>query len=418
MTDTRHPFAFASYRFFWTARLLAMLAHSATVVSLGWYVYDLARQTMDVRDSAFLLGLIGLVQFLPVMLLSPLAGYAADRFDRRNVVRLTLLGQFLCSGIITFLVLTGRETLTALFVLAGLLAAVRTFYRPTMDALAARVVPANVLPSAIALNSIAGRIGAIVGPAVGGFAFAVSAWAAFALASGMLLIALACQFGIGPIRRLGLKPNDTPIRMMVEGFRYVLGNRLLLGAISLDLFSVLLGGVTAMLPVFARDILHTGPEGLGLLRTAPSVGAVLMALWLSWKPVKHAVGAKMLVSVIIFGIGTIAFGLSKSMPFSLFCLFVLGAADMISVYVRQSLVLITTPDKMRGRVGSVSTLFISASNELGEMESGTLAALIGPIGSVVVGGVSAVVIAVAWIRLFPELWRAHDFASLQAPDEP
>ena len=231
----------------------------------------------------------------------------------------------------------------------------------------------------------------------------------YAVAAGLFLISLACMFVIGPKPRTAIEGSKNPWRQMIDGLSYVKRNRLVLGAISLDLFAVLLGGATAMLPVFARDVLHAGPEGLGHLRAAPAVGATLTAIWFSFAPLKRNVGVKMLAAVGVFGAATIVFGFSRWMPLSLFCLALLGAADMLSVYVRQSLIQLYTPDAMRGRVGAVSTLFISASNELGEAESGFLAALIGPVAAVVAGGIGAVAVTLVWAGWFPELRLARSF---------
>ena len=409
MAESNHPFSYPEYRLFWCARLSAMLAHSATVISLGWLVYDVARQTMDVREAALRLGLIGLAQFLPVLLLSPVTGIVADRFDRRMVVRISLLLQACLTAIIVWLVYQGQASLEILFVLASILAGIRAFFMPAMSALVSELVPAAVLPKAIALNSVAGEIGGITGPAVGGFALGYSQWGAFACGCMLIMVALLCMLFIGRSKRKVIRSDIRPMAMMIDGFRYVRTNRLLLGAISLDLFSVLLGGVTAMLPVFARDILFVGPEGLGLMRSAPSIGAVATAVALSIYPLRNNVGAKMLGAVSIFGFAVIGFGLSTLLPVSLICLTILGAADMISVYVRQTLVQVTTPDAMRGRVGAVSLLFISGSNELGELESGLLAAALGPVAAVVAGGICAVVVAGLWTKLFPELLQAKTF---------
>ncbi|MBB6255260.1 MFS transporter [Nitrospirillum iridis] len=405
------PLLHRRFRYFWVARVLTMLAHSSTVICMGWLVYDLARRSMDVRDSALRLGLVGLVQFLPFLLFSPFAGYVADRFNRRRVVMTSLTAQLSSIACVALLVWSGRPTLEALYVLAGFIAAARSFYMPANNALTPKLVPAEILPNAIALYAIGGRAGAIIGPALGGFVFAISPWGAFTFGSVLLLLAVLGQWRVGPIEQAVGGGSARPLGMIVDGFRHVRSNRLLLGAISLDMFSVLLGGVTAMLPIFARDILHAGPEGLGLLRAAPSIGAVATGVWLSYRPLRRGIGVKMLAAVAVFGVATIVFGLSTFLPSSMACLIVLGAADMISVNVRQSLVTIGTPDHMRGRVGAASTLFISASNELGEMESGALAALIGPVGSVVVGGACAIGIAAAWAWLFPELRDAQDFTT-------
>ena len=235
----------------------------------------------------------------------------------------------------------------------------------------------------------------------------------YAVSSGLFALSLVCMFMIRPIVRSEIEGSRNPWRQMIDGLHYVRRNRLVLGAISLDLFAVLLGGATAMLPVFARDILEAGPTGLGHLRAAPAVGATLTALWFAWRPLRHNVGIKMLAAVGVFGAATIVFGLSRWMPLSLFCLALLGAADMLSVYVRQSLIQLYTPDDKRGRVGAVSSLFISASNELGEAESGFLAALIGPVVAVVAGGFAAIGVTLIWAKYFPELRKARSF---DAPD--
>src|SRR5206468_5814556 len=265
----------------------------------------------------------------------------------------------------------------------------------------------------IALSSIAWQSGAILGPALGGYLYAAAPFAPYAASASLFAIAFVGLLAIPPVTRTQIARGPNPWAQMVEGLRYVRRNRLVLGAISLDLFAVLLGGATAMLPVFARDVLHAGPEGLGHLRAAPAVGATLTAAFFSVRPLKHNVGAKMLAAVGVFGAATILFGFSRSMPLSLACLALLGAADMFSVYVRQSLIQLYTPNQMRGRVGAVSSLFISASNELGEAESGFLGALIGPVPAVIAGGVGAIAVVFLWSWWFPELRLAKSF---DAPD--
>ncbi len=278
-----------------------------------------------------------------------------------------------------------------------------------MQALAPNLVPREILPRAIALSSISWQVGAITGPAIGGYLYAIAPHLPYTVSAGLLALALIAQLMIGPTARSAVDRTRHPVKQMIDGLRYVRRNRIVLGAISLDLFAVLLGGATALLPAYARDVLHVGSQGLGHLRAAPAVGATLAAAWFSVRPLKHEVGIKMLLAVGVFGAATIVFGLSTSMPLSLVCLALLGAADMFSVYVRQSLIQLSTPDEMRGRVGSVSSLFISASNELGEAESGFLGALIGPIAAVVAGGIGAIAVVFAWAWLFPELRRARDF---------
>jgi predicted MFS family arabinose efflux permease len=381
----------------------------AMVIVIGWQVYDIARQTMDVRSAALQLGLIGVVQFVPLFALTLLTGWVADRLDRRVIARASIALEVGCASALAWLAYTGTTTLLALFVVAGLLGVARAFAAPALSALAPNLVPRESLPRAIALSSIAWQSGSIAGPAVGGYLYAWEPHMPYAVSAALFLVSLLCMFLIGPKPRSAIEGSKNPWRQMVDGLAYVRQNRLVLGAISLDLFAVLLGGATAMLPVFARDVLHTGPEGLGHLRAAPAVGATLMALWFSFRPLKRHVGVKMLAAVGVFGAATVVFGFSRWMPLSLFCLFLLGGADMLSVYVRQSLIQLYTPDAMRGRVGAVSTLFISASNELGEAESGFLAALIGPVAAVVGGGVGAILVTLLWARWFPELRRARSF---------
>ena len=289
----------------------------------------------------------------------------------------------------------------------------RAFAGPALSALAPNLVPREILPRAIALSSMAWQTGAILGPALGGYLYAYAPYAPYAISGVLFTVAFICLLAIGPVPRTGLQRGLNPWAQMVEGLRYVRHNRFVLGAISLDLFAVLLGGATAMLPVFARDVLHAGPEGLGHLRAAPAVGATLTAAFFSARPLRHNVGMKMLAAVGIFGAATIVFGFSRWMPLSLACLALLGAADMLSVYVRQSLIQLYTPDAMRGRVGAVSSLFISASNELGETESGFLGAIIGPVPAVIAGGIGAILVVFLWSWWFPELRLAKSF---DAPD--
>jgi MFS family permease len=278
-------------------------------------------------------------------------------------------------------------------------------------------VPREILPNAIALSSAAWQTGAIAGPAIGGILYDVTPYFPYGLSACLFAFSVLCLFTIPPIARTPLRPG-TPLSQMVDGLAYVRRNRLVLGAITLDLFAVLLGGVTAMLPVYARDILHVGPQGLGPLRAAPAFGATLTAIIFSIQPLKTDVGVKMLTAVVIFGAATAVFGVSTWFPLSLAMLALLGAADMFSVYIRQSLIQLHTPDEMRGRVAAVSTLAISASNELGETRSGFAAALLGPVVATVAGGVAAIAVTLIWAGLFPELRRARTFALPEpAPDE-
>jgi len=409
MSGASSPFAIRDFRFYWTARLASTIGSIALVVVIGWQVYDIARHTMSLKAAALQLGIVGMVQFVPLFALTLVTGWTADRLDRRMIAWASIGLEIICAAILAFLAWRGSTTLLALFAVAGLLGVARAFAAPALSALAPNLVPREILPRAIAMSSIAWQTGAVAGPALGGYLYAIAPAVPYAVTAALFTISLLCMLMIGPIPRSSIDAEQNPWAQMVDGLRYVRQNRMVLGAISLDLFAVLLGGATAMLPVFARDILHAGPTGLGNLRAAPAVGATLTALWFSFRPLKHNVGIKMFAAVGAFGAATVVFGLSRWMPLSLFCLALLGAADMLSVYVRQSLIQLYTPDQMRGRVGAVATLFVSASNELGEAESGFLAALIGPIAAVIAGGVGAVAVTLLWARWFPELRLARSF---------
>jgi MFS family permease len=427
MIASPHPFAIHNFRAYFLARLSTTLAQMAMVIVIGWQVYDLARRTMDVKDAAFYLGLIGVAQFLPLLALSLVAGWVADRIDRRWIARGAVAIEAGCA--ITLAVASYHEhvTLELLFFVAALLGVARAFAGPSLQALAPNLVPKAVLPTAIAMSSIAWQAGTVLGPTMGGYLYAASHWLPYTVSACLFSFSFLMLSLIGRVPVTAVRGKANPFRQMLEGLTYVRQNRLVLGAISLDLFAVLLGGATAMLPVYARDILQVGADGLGHLRAAPALGAIAVALWFSWRPLTTNVGVKMLLAVAIFGAATIGFGLSAplllpllgqsaigrdtapSVLVALGALFVLGAADMVSVYVRQSLIQLYTPDEMRGRVGAVSTLFISGSNELGEAESGFLAAAIGPVAAVVAGGVGAILVTALWARIFPELRRARTF---------
>jgi MFS family permease len=403
------PLRIPGFRYFWLARLTWTIGSLAMVIVIGWQVYDIARQTMGLKEAAFRLGIIGIVQFVPLFLLTLVTGWTADRLDRRWIARASVALEFGCAAALGWLAWNHSTTLLALYIVAALLGVGRAFAGPALSALAPNLVPLDLLPRAIALSSIAWQTGAVFGPALGGYLYAYAPYAPYAVSGLLFAVAFAGLLFIPPIPRAELTHAKNPWAQMVEGLKYVRHNRLVLGAISLDLFAVLLGGATAMLPVFARDVLHAGPEGLGHLRAAPAVGATLTAAFFSVRPLKHDVGLKMLAAVGVFGTATIVFGFSRWMALSLVCLALLGAADMFSVYVRQSLIQLYTPDQMRGRVGAVSSLFISASNELGEAESGFLGALIGPVPAVIAGGFGAVAVVLLWSWWFPELRLAKSF---------
>jgi MFS family permease len=411
MLSFPEPLRIPDFRLYWIARFSAVLATMGMVVIIGYQVYDVARADygMSVKEAAFQLGLLGLAQFVPIALLTPVAGWAADRFERRTVARIANGVDMIVALILGWLTYADSLSLPLLFALAALHGVARVFVNPAMAAIAPNIVPAEQLPKAIAMSSIAWQTGSVAGPALGGFLYAAHASAPYWAAAALMLVAM---IALTPIRRVVPPPirgERHPVRQMIEGVTYVRHHRFLLGAITLDLFAVLLGGATAMLPVYARDILHVGTEGLGLLRAAPAVGAAIVALWYAFAPLKRNVGIKMLLAVAAFGLMTIVFGISRSMPLSLFVLCLLGGFDMLSVYVRSSLVQLHTPDAMRGRVSAVSGLAISASNELGELQSGVAAAILGPATAVVAGGAAAMGIAGLWSYLFPELRRARTF---------
>ena len=402
------PLRYRDYRAYWASRFLTTIAGQMLVIVIGWQVYDIARETRSQGDSAFLLGMIGLVQFVPMFALTLVVGVIADRVDRRHIARAAIALQFLCAALLAWLSLRHQVTLPALFLIAFLMGFGRAFAGPSLSALAPNLVPRAILPAAIALSAISWQTGAVIGPPLGAFLYALDPASPYIIAALLFFGALAGLFVIRPVPRPEPSPL-TPWRSLVEGLGYVRHNRIVLGAISLDLFAVLLGGATAMLPVYARDVLHVGVEGLGPLRAAASAGAALTAVALALRPVARRVGPVMFVCVGIFGAATIVFGLSTNLWLSLAALAVLGAADMISVYIRSSLIQLHTPDAMRGRVSSVSMTFVTASNELGEFESGLAAAWVGPVEAVVIGGVGAVAVTAIWAWRFPELRRADEF---------
>ena len=405
------PLAIPDFRLYWIARFAAVLSTMGMVVIIGYQVYDTARSDYDmsIREASLQIGLVGLFQFIPLALLTPLAGWVADRFERRTVARLANAIDMCVALALGYVTANDLLTLPVLFTFAALHGIARVFVGPAMSAIAPNIVPAPLLPKAIAMSSIAWQSASVGGPALGGFLYAADPALPYWTAAGLMLIAIIAMTPIRPVIPPPFETKTSPLRQMADGVTYVRNHRFLLGAITLDLFAVLLGGATAMLPVYARDILHVGTEGLGLLRAAPAVGAALVALWFSWRPLRYNVGVKMLYAVAAFGVMTIIFGFSNQMWLSLTALALLGGFDMLSVYVRSSLVQLHTPDTMRGRVSAVSGLAISASNELGEVQSGIAAALIGPVAAVVVGGAAAMAIALGWAYLFPELRRARTF---------
>jgi MFS family permease len=405
------PFLIADYRRYWIARFLGVFATMSMVVLLGYQLYAVARDDygMSVAEASFQLGLLGLAQFIPLFLLTPVAGLAADRFDRRHVAAFANGIDGCVAVLLASLTWADALNLPILFALAAAHGAARVFLGPSMSAIAPNVVPPALLPRAIAASSIAWQTASVAGPAVGGLIFARAEWLPHAISAGLLGAGMLLILTVRPIRAKHEGPPLKPLRQIIDGLAYVWRERFLLGSITLDLFAVLLAGATALLPVFARDILFVGPEGLGLMRAAPALGAASVALWLSFRPLEREVGAKMLISVAAFGALTIAFAFSRSFLLSLAILAAMGAVDMVSVFIRSSLVQLFTPDDKRGRVSAISGLAISASNELGEMQSGLAAAVFGAVGAVVFGGAGAIFVTLVWAWYFPELRRARSF---------
>ena len=410
------PLSIPDFRAFWLARCAATLAQTGMVVAIGYQFYDIARSgdRLSITAASFRLGMLGLAQFVPLFLLTPVAGLIADRIERRRVVAAALaldLGIALALALLTH---AGGVTLPLLYGLAAAHGVARVFLGPAMSSIGPNIVPAEILPRAIAFSSIAMQVGTIGGPAAAGLLFAAGAALPYWAASVLMAVAIGCIMLIRPVHVPAANRRADPLRQLREGFAYVVTQRFLLGCMTLDLFAVLLGGATALLPVYARDILQVGPQGLGQMRAAPAVGAVVVGLALSARPLARDVGAKMLWAVAIYGAATVVFGLSHIYVLSLAMLALLGAADMVSVFIRSSLIQLHTPDDRRGRISAISGLAISASNELGEMESGVAAALLGPVGAVVLGGIAAVAITGAWAVLFPEIRRARTFARPEA----
>ncbi len=409
-------FKYRGYRNFLLGRVIIAGARQMTAVAVGWQVYDLARETSSIEESAFLLGMIGLTMFFPVLTLSLIGGQVADRYNRKTILilansvrALVMLGLFFVTG------LPAALALKLIFGLAGVLGVANAFHPAASSALYPTLVPISVLPQAIAWNSLGYQLAAIIGPAICGFLIIGGLKLVYGVATGFGVLAVIFFMLIEAPKHVP-KKQTRGFTMILDGLRYVRDNKVVLGAISLDLVVVFFGGVTALLPVFARDILKVGAEGLGFLRTAPALGAVLVAAYLALRPFDRRVGRNMLIAVVIYGLAMLGFAFSSVFWISMILLAITGAADMISVYVRQSLIQMATPNAMRGRVSSVSYIFISASNELGEFESGVAARFLGPIGAVLLGGGVAVTAALAWPFLFSTLSRADRYDDIAAPE--
>ena len=401
------PWGIRDFRLLWLGRVTAVLGIQIQSSALLWQVYEIARRDHPIQEASLYLGLVGLCQFLPLLAFTLPAGAMADRRDRKRTVWLSILVEAACAGGFLAMALHGNPPLWGLLAVAALFGAARAFLAPASQSFLPMVVGRRALPPAIAAQSIAFQTGAIAGPALGGVIVGINVPLAYACAMGLFLVGIGCFLLI----RTSGKPRNPegkqpPLEAVREGLAYVWKTKIVLGAISLDLIVVLLAGVALLTPIFARDILHVGPEGFGLLRASFGVGALGMAVYLSRFPIVRHGGRWMFAAVAVFGLCTLTFGLSKAWWLSALVLLVGGAADMVSVNIRQTLIQLATPDHMRGRVSSVSMLFIGASNELGEAYSGVAVRFLGPVGAAVFGGFGALAATGVWARLFPGLRKA------------
>lgn len=381
---------------FWLARLGGVAANQMLLVAVAWHLYD-------ITGSAWDLGLVGLFQFVPALLMTLPAGHVADRLHRGRIFAACVAAQALMALLLVAATQGGYATRGLIFGVSVVLGVARAFQMPAQQALTPLLVPPTLLARAVAVSASGVQAAIIGGPALGGLLYALGASTVYLTCAALL--ALSCALALAVRYPHQPATDGATWGTVLAGVGFVWRHKLLLGATSLDLFAVLLGGATALLPIYARDILHTGPQGLGLLRAAPAVGALAMSLVLARWPLQRRVGRKLLGAVAVFGLATVVFGLSEHFGLSLLALAVTGAADNISVVTRQTLVQLETPDAMRGRVAAVNSIFIGASNQLGEFESGATAALFGPVGSVVMGGAGTVLVAALWLRLFPALAR-------------
>lgn len=391
-----HP----AFILFWISRICSALGFQMTGVAVGWLVYAMT-------GSAVSLGLVGLFQFLPLLCLALFVGHAADSFDRRRIIICCQVVAAVTLVMLALGVAEGWLGVAGIYVAVTAIGAARAFEHPTLSALLPGLLPPVVLPRALAVVASAQQMATIGGPAIGGLVYALGPQIPFAAAAACYGAAALAMAGMTLLRleRPAIQRAPMTLASLFSGLVFIRRQPVVLGSISLDLFAVLLGGATALLPIFAKDILHVGASGLGALRAAPAAGAFMMAMVLSRVPLSRHVGATMFGAVVVFGLATVVFSLSQRFELSLAALFVLGVADNVSVVIRSSLVQLSTPDEMRGRVSAVNSLFVGTSNQLGEFESGMAAALLGAVGAGLFGGVGTILVALAWMRLFPELRR-------------
>lgn len=386
---------------FWAARVLGISANQMLMLGIAWHMYD-------ITGSAWDLGLVGLFQFIPALLMALPAGQLIDRLHRGRIFACCMLLQGLVAAVMLWATLNQIESRELIFAIALVLGINRSFQMPSQQAITPLLVPKTLLQRATALSSTGVEIAIIGGPAIGGLIYTQGAASVYI----SCMVLFVCAFAL----TLAVRYQHTPSHLaaswnsLFAGLRFVFQRKVLLGAISLDLFAVLLGGATALLPIFAKDILHGGPQALGLLRAAPAVGALLMSIVITRWPIEKNIGYKLLAAVAVFGLANVGFGLSTHLGLSMLFLAIAGAADNISVVTRLTLMQIETPDDMRGRVAAVNGIFIGASNEMGEFESGATAALVGPEAAVVLGGAGTVLVALTWLKLFPELAKRDTMA--------
>ena len=395
----RHP----AFALFWASRVFSTVAFQMQAVAIGWQVYGLT-------GSAFALGLVGLAQFVPALALAFVVGPVADRFDRRHIVRLCQAVEGLAIAGLAVAWFTGNLDSGPIFGAIFVIGCARAFEAPTLQALLPGLIPVDLLPRALAWSSTASQTAIICGPAVGGLLYAISPGTVYAVSAALFLVS-CCLIGLIRLERVPPRREPVTLASVFAGVAFIRSRPAVLGAISLDLFAVLLGGATALLPIFARDILEIGPWGLGILRSAPALGALSMSLVLAHTPLRGKVGRIMFAAVALFGLATIVFALSTSFWLSLAALVVLGAADAISVVIRLSLVQLETPDEMRGRVSAVNFIFIGTSNQLGEFESGLTAAWFGAVPAALIGGIGTLLVVLIWMRAFPALARRDRLVS-------
>ena len=396
-------FRHRSFALYWAARFCSTFAVQVVSVSVGWQVYDITRNPLD-------LGFVGLLQFLPALLLVFAPGSAADRYKRRSIMAIAAAVEGLCAVFLIAYTLNGSANVLPIFAALLVFGAARAFFNPAQSSLVVNLIPQSELANAIAWNSSAWQMAAILGPVAGGLLYGVGPLVAYGVAGTMFLAATCLVLAIPQPDQKTVKAPPSWSEV-VAGLNYIRREKVVLGAISLDLFAVLLGGATALLPVYARDILELGPWGLGLLRAAPGVGAVTIAVFLAMRPIRSNAGMMMFICVFGFGAFAVVFGLSETVWVSIVALAMMGALDMVSVFVRETLIQLWTPDDVRGRVNAVNMVFVGASNELGEFRAGVMAAMIGTVAAVTVGGVGTMAIAAIWAKAFPDLRRIQHLES-------